>query len=112
MHIVKEGKKKTISPTMVEVTSFIFLLNSQTLGVLVLINSSDHICIVDIRNIDVINWCILDNVRGRRLACSVFKSSLVWFFGPKMGNQQPQLQFWLLILGTTELLQYNYNIYI
>ena len=32
---------------------------------------------------------------------SVFKSSLVWFFGPKMGNQQPQPQFWLLILGTT-----------
>ena len=52
---------------MVEVTSFNFFLNSQTLSVLELINSNDCICIVDIQNIDVVDWCILDNVRGRRL---------------------------------------------
>ena len=52
---------------MVEVTSFIFLLSSQTLGVPVLIDGSDCICIVDIHSIDVVNWCILDNVGGRRL---------------------------------------------
>ena len=65
---VKEEKEFiTISPTMVEVTSFNVLLNSQTLGVPELVNNNDHICIVDIRNIDVVNQCILDNVRGRRL---------------------------------------------
>ena len=52
---------------MVEVTSFNFL-NSQTLGVLALVDNSDHIYIVGIQNIDVIDWCILDNVGERRLA--------------------------------------------
>ena len=32
---------------------------------------------------------------------SVFKSGSVWFFSPKMGNQQPQPRFQLLILGAT-----------
>ena len=32
---------------------------------------------------------------------SVFKSGSVRFFSPKMGNQQLQPRFWLLILGTT-----------
>ena len=53
---------------MVEVTGFIFLLNSQKLGVLALVDNSDRICIVDIQNIDVIDWYILENVGGRRLA--------------------------------------------
>ena len=53
---------------MVEVTSFNVLPDSQTLDVLELIDSNDRICIVDICNIDVVNQCILDNVRGRRLA--------------------------------------------
>ena len=52
---------------MVEVTGFIFLLNSQTLSVPALIDSSDCICIVDICNIDVVNRCILDSVGERRL---------------------------------------------
>ena len=38
---------------MVEVTSFNFL-DSQRLGVPVLIDSSDHICIVDIQSTDVV----------------------------------------------------------
>ena len=37
----------------------------------------------------------------RTLNISVFKSGLVRFFNPKMGNQQPQPRFWLLILGAT-----------
>ena len=53
---------------MVEVTSFNVLPDSQILDVPGLIDSNNHICIVDIHNIDVINWCILDNVGGRRLA--------------------------------------------
>ena len=44
---------------MIEVTSFNFFLNSQTLGFLELVDSSDRICIVDIHSIDVVNWCIL-----------------------------------------------------
>ena len=32
---------------------------------------------------------------------SVFKSGSVWFLGPKMGNQQLQPRFQLLILGAT-----------
>ena len=58
----------TISPTMVEVTDFNVFLGSQILGVLELVDSNDRICIVDIRSIDVVDQCILDNVRGRRLA--------------------------------------------
>ena len=60
-------RRKRVHNTMVEVTSFNILLNSQTLGVLELVDSNDCICIVDIHNIDVVNWCILDNVGGRRL---------------------------------------------
>ena len=51
---------------MVEVTGFNFL-DSWTLGVPVLVGSSDHICIEDIQNIDVVDRCILDNVEGMRL---------------------------------------------
>ena len=54
-------------PTMVEVTDFNILLNNQTLGVPELVDSNDCICIVDICDIDVVDWCILDNVGGRRL---------------------------------------------
>ena len=60
---------------MVEVTGF-NILDSQTLGVLVLIDSSDHICIVDIQSIDVIDCCILDNVGGRRL---VWRTSILLY---------------------------------
>ena len=67
--MVKEEKEfVTISPTMVEVTDFNVLSDSQTLSVPELVDSNDHICIVDICNIDVVDQCILDNVRGRRLA--------------------------------------------
>ena len=57
----------TLSPTMVEVTSF-KLLDSQILSVPVLIDSSDHMCIVDIQSIDVVDQCILDNVEETKLA--------------------------------------------
>ena len=65
----KEKEFVTISPTMVEVTGFNFFLNSQILSVPELVNSNDHICIVDIQSIDVVDWCILDNVGGRRPVC-------------------------------------------
>ena len=52
---------------MVEVTGFNVLLDSQILGVLVLVDSNGHICIVDIHSIDVVDQYILDNVGGRRL---------------------------------------------
>ena len=58
----------TISPTMGEVTDFNVLPDNQTLNVLGLVDSNDHIYIVDIYNIGVIDQCILDNVGGRRLA--------------------------------------------
>ena len=58
----------TISPTMVEVTDFNNTYQgSQILGVLVLVDSSDRKCIGDIHSTDVVDWCILDNVRGMRL---------------------------------------------
>ena len=52
---------------MVEVTNFNVLPDSLILGVLVLVDSNGHMCIVDIHSIDVVDWYILDNVRGRRL---------------------------------------------
>ena len=52
---------------MVEVTGFNVSLDSQTLNVLGLVDSNDRIHIVDIHSIDVVDLCILDNVRGRRL---------------------------------------------
>ena len=58
----------TISPTTVEVTGFNVLPDSQILSILELVDSNDHIYIVGICNIGVVNQCILDNVRGRRLA--------------------------------------------
>ena len=53
---------------MVEVTDFNVLPDSPILGVLVLVNSNGHICIVDIRSTDVVDRYIFDNVRGRRRA--------------------------------------------
>ena len=52
---------------MIEVTGFNVLLDSWILGVLVLVDSNGHICIVDIHNIGVIDQYILDNVGGRKL---------------------------------------------
>ena len=67
-HVSKKKREfVTISPTMVEVTGFNVFPDSQILGVPELVNSNDYICIVDIRNIDVVDRCILDNVGGRRL---------------------------------------------
>ena len=61
-------KKKRVRNTMVEVTDFNNTYqDSQILGVSVLVDSSDHKCIGDIHNIDVVDWCILDNARGTRL---------------------------------------------
>ena len=53
---------------MIEVTGFNVCPDSQILGVSELVNSNDHICIVDIRSTDVVDLCILDNVGGKRLA--------------------------------------------
>ena len=65
---VKEEKEFiTISPTMIEATGFNVLLDSRIPGVLVLVDSNGHICIVDIRSIGVVDWYILDNVGGRKL---------------------------------------------
>ena len=50
---------------MVEVTDFNNAYqDSRILGVLVLIDSSDRKCTVDIHSTDVVDWCILDNARG------------------------------------------------
>ena len=53
---------------MVEVTDFnITCQDSRILGVLVLVDNNDHKCTVDIHSNDVVNQCILDNVKGKRL---------------------------------------------
>ena len=71
---------------MIEVTNFNVLPDSPILGVLVLVDSNGHICIVDICSIDVVDLCILDNVGGKRLVwkgrlCSVkVVASSVEFF--------------------------------
>ena len=52
---------------MVEVTGFNVPLDSQTLNVPGLVDSNNHIYIVDICSIDVVDLCILDNVGGRKL---------------------------------------------
>ena len=69
-HVSKKKRRKefiTISPTMIEVTGFNVFPDSQILGVLVLVDSNGRICTVDICNIDVVDQCNLDNIRGRRL---------------------------------------------
>ena len=66
--MLKRKEFVTISPTMVEVTDFNNTYqDSQILGVSVLVDSSDHKYIVDIHSIDVVDRCILDNARGKRL---------------------------------------------
>ena len=65
-HIAEKKGFVTISPTMVEVTSFKLWYN-QILGVLVLIYSNDHRCIEDTQNIDVFGPYTLDSVREMKL---------------------------------------------
>ena len=53
---------------MVEVTNFNNTYqDSQILGVSVLVDSSDRKCTGDIHSTDVIDRCILDNAREKRL---------------------------------------------